>query len=327
MQYDFLFDRASHLLAIGYNVDGRRRDTSYYDCWLRKLDYAVWSNLPGTITAGELVCPGAPARRSRWRAGPCFVERLDVRIPDAAAGHADLRATRCSTRPARRGGQRRSSTGGSAAVPWGMSESGYNTTDAHLNYQYRAFGVPGLGLKRGLADDLVIAPYASAHGADGGSRGGLRQSAAAGGGRIRGRYRLLRGDRLHPSRLPRGQSSAVVRSFMAHHQGMSFLSLAYLLLDRPMQRRFEADPSFQATTLLLQERIPKGYRVLSADGRGLRMRDRFRRHRRRVRARLQQPDTPLPEVQLAVQRPLSRDGHQRRRRLQPLEGTGRHALA
>ena len=47
-------------------------------------------------------------------------------------------------------------------VPWGISESGYNTIDAHLNYQYRAFGVPGLGLKRGLADDLVIAPYASA---------------------------------------------------------------------------------------------------------------------------------------------------------------------
>ena len=47
-------------------------------------------------------------------------------------------------------------------VPWGISESGYNRTDVHLNYQYRAFGVPGLGLKRGLAEDLVIAPYATA---------------------------------------------------------------------------------------------------------------------------------------------------------------------
>src|SRR5207244_9400693 len=47
-------------------------------------------------------------------------------------------------------------------VPWGISESGYNRTDVHLNFQYRAFGVPGLGLKRGLAEDLVIAPYASA---------------------------------------------------------------------------------------------------------------------------------------------------------------------
>src|SRR4029453_18285618 len=47
-------------------------------------------------------------------------------------------------------------------VPWGISESGYFKTDAQLNYQYRAFGVPGLGFKRGLADDLVVAPYAGA---------------------------------------------------------------------------------------------------------------------------------------------------------------------
>ena len=60
-----------------------------------------------------------------------------------------------------------------------------------------------------------------------------------------------------PSRLPHGQSSAVVQSFMAHHQGMSLLALAYLILDRPMQKRFESDPMFQATMLLLQERIPK----------------------------------------------------------------------
>ena len=52
--------------------------------------------------------------------------------------------------------------GNQRGVPWGISECGYNTVDAALNYQYRAFGVPGLGLQRGLAEDLVIAPYASA---------------------------------------------------------------------------------------------------------------------------------------------------------------------
>ena len=133
-------------------------------------------------------------------------------------------------------------------VPWGISESGYNTIDAQLNYQYRAFGVPGLGLKRGLADDLVIAPYASALAlmvAPEAACANLQRLAADG---LRGRLRLLRGDRLHAvAPAARADAASIVRSFMAHHQGMSLLSLAYLLLDRPMQRRFESDPLFQAT--------------------------------------------------------------------------------
>jgi hypothetical protein len=100
-----------------------------------------------------------------------------------------------------------------------------------------------------------------------------------------------------PSRLPPGQSSAVVRSFMAHHQGMSLLSLAHLLLDRPMQKRFESDPLFQATMLLLQERIPKATAFYAhttelsehhmASG-ALEMPIRV----------FSSPDTPNPEVQL-----------------------------
>ena len=142
-------------------------------------------------------------------------------------------------------------------VPWGISESGYNTVDASLNYQYHAFGVPGLGLTRGLADDLVVAPYASALGTDGRPRGGMREPAATGRAGLEGRFGFYEAVDYTPARLPRGQSSAIVRSFMAHHQGMNLLALAYLLLGRPMQRRFESDPLFQATLLLLQERIPK----------------------------------------------------------------------
>ena len=142
-------------------------------------------------------------------------------------------------------------------VPWGISESGYNTVDAHQNYQYRAFGVPGLGLKRGLAEDLVIAPYASVMAlmvAPEEACLNLQRLAAEG---ICGRYGFYEAIDYTASRLPRGQSSAIVRSFMAHHAGMSLLSLAYLVLDRPMQKRFESDPLFRATSLLLQERVPK----------------------------------------------------------------------
>lgn len=141
-------------------------------------------------------------------------------------------------------------------VPWGISECGYNTVDAALNYQYRAFGVPGLGLKRGLSDDLVVAPYACALALmvmpDAACRN-LQRLVQEG---MQGDYGLFEAMDYTPSRLPRGQNGAVVRSFMAHHQGMSLLAFAHVLLDQPMQKRFVSDPQLQATTLLLQERIP-----------------------------------------------------------------------
>ena len=142
-------------------------------------------------------------------------------------------------------------------VPWGISESGYNTVDARMNYQYRAFGVPGLGLQRGLAQDLVIAPYASMMAlmvAPEAACQNLQRLAADG---FSGRYGMYEAIDYTPARLPRGQTRALVRSFMAHHQGMGLLALDYLLHDEPMQRRFVADPEFQATLLLLQERIPR----------------------------------------------------------------------
>ncbi len=142
-------------------------------------------------------------------------------------------------------------------VPWGISESCYNVVDSNLTYQYRAFGVPGLGFKRGLGQDLVIAPYATVmalmvdpHAA----YENLQRMKSKG---FEGRYGFYEAVDFTPIRLSRGQSHAVIQTFMAHHQGMSLLSLAYLLLNQPMQKRFEADPQFQTALLLLQEQVPK----------------------------------------------------------------------
>ena len=142
-------------------------------------------------------------------------------------------------------------------MPWGISESGYNKTDAHLNYQYRAFGVPGLGFKRGLGEDLVVAPYASVMALmvePAAACANIRTLMRAG---VAGEYGLYEAVDYTASRLPPGKTSVIVRSFMSHHQGMAFLSLAYVLRDRPMQRRFDAEPAFQATALLLQEKVPR----------------------------------------------------------------------
>jgi cyclic beta-1,2-glucan synthetase len=297
MEYDFLFDKASHLLAIGHNVDSRRRDTSSYDLLASEARLCSFvaiaqGQLPqeSWFALGRLLTNvgGEPILVS-W-SGSMFEYLMPLLVMPAY--ERTLLDETCKAAVARQ-----IEYGTKRGVPWGISESGFNSLDAHLNYQYRAFGVPGLGLKRGLADDLVIAPYASALAlmvAPEEACLNMQRLAAEG---AEGRFGFYEAVDYTPSRLPRRQSSAVVRSFMAHHVGMSFLSLAYLLLDRPMQKRFEADPLFQATTLLLQERVPRATTFYSQTA------DLAEAHTASTGAEtsvryFNSPDTPFPQVQL-----------------------------
>ncbi|HET7287741.1 MAG TPA: glucoamylase family protein, partial [Pyrinomonadaceae bacterium] len=138
------------------------------------------------------------------------------------------------------------------------SEAAYNVRDLHFNYQYGPFGVPGLGLKRGLIEDLVVAPYATmlALSVDPvASMSNLRRLHKEG---ALGPYGFYESIDYTAERLPEGQKSVLIRAFMAHHQGMSLVSLANLLVEDPGPSRFHSDPAIQATELLLQERIPVG---------------------------------------------------------------------
>ncbi len=298
MDYDFLFDEARHLLAIGYNVSERRRDASYYDLLASEARLASFvaiaqGQLPqeSWFALGRLliIAGGEPTLLS-W-SGSMFEYLMPLLVmPTYENTLLDQTCRAAVDRQIEYGRQR--------GVPWGVSESGYNTVDVHLNYQYRAFGVPGLGLKRGLAEDLVIAPYASALALMVAPRAAclnLQRLAAAG---FQGRFGFFEAIDYTPSRLPRGQASAVVRSFMTHHQGMSFLALAYLLLDRPMQKRFESAPLFQATTLLLQERIPETpafYSQTTSEITDIHTTASGQEAPVRV---FDSPNTPLPEVHL-----------------------------
>ena len=150
-------------------------------------------------------------------------------------------------------------------VPWGISECAYNLSDRHGNYQYKAFGVPGLGLKRGLADELVVAPYATALAAMVEPQlavRNLRRLSDDGRAGAYGYYEAIDYTHGAAGELGAGETSdpsggTVVRAFMAHHQGMTLVSLANVLLGNPMVKRFHADPRVQATELLLQERVPR----------------------------------------------------------------------
>ncbi len=153
--------------------------------------------------------------------------------------------------------------GRSRRVPWGLSESAYSLTDPHGNYMYKAFGVPGLGLKRGLAEDLVVAPYATALAAM------VDPAAAAANFRRIAREAPVTSFGFEESldytprtagsgedAQPHGRSYPV-HAFFAHHQGMSLVAITNAVLGAPMVRRFHSDPRVQATEPLLQERVPR----------------------------------------------------------------------
>lgn len=141
-------------------------------------------------------------------------------------------------------------------VPWGISESGYYSFDASMAYQYRAFGVPGLGLKRGLAEDLVVAPYASLLALPLRPPAVMHNLETLRKHDLLGHYGLYESIDFTQSRLPPGQDGAVVRSYMAHHQGMILLSIVNFLQQQVMVERFHTDPRVEAADLLLHEHVP-----------------------------------------------------------------------
>src|SRR5207253_2907024 len=142
-------------------------------------------------------------------------------------------------------------------VPWGISESGFSALDIALDYQYQSFGVPGLGLKRGLGQNLVIAPYATALALAVGPHAALANFRRLKMEGVDGPHAFYEAIDYTRDRLVEKRRPAIVRSYMAHHQGMSLVALANCLLGEPMVRRFHAEPIVRATELLLQERVPQ----------------------------------------------------------------------
>ncbi|MCD8260495.1 MAG: hypothetical protein LUD15_02540 [Bacteroides sp.] len=131
---------------------------------------------------------------------------------------------------------------GKYRIPWGISESGYNRPDTQFNYQYQAFGVPSLGLKRGLSKDLVIAPYATMLVLMVNPRKAYENLLRLIAEGQEGRYRYYEAIDYTPSHLPLNEKKVTIFSFMAHHQGMGLLALTNLMKDNSMQKRFIGSP-------------------------------------------------------------------------------------
>ena len=257
MQFGFLLDPVRKLLSIGYVVHERVLDANCYDLVASEARLASFFAIAkGDIPARHWFRLGRAvvlvARRAAlisW-SGSMFEYLMPALVMRAPGGSLLAQTSQVIVKKQIEYGQ-------AQGVPWGISESAYNVRDFEFTYQYSNFGVPGLGLKRGLDANLVIAPYATALAAmvdpSAAARNFEKLARAGGLGRF-GCYEALD---YTPSRLPEGETVAVVAAYMAHHQGMSIVAIANALLNSGMRTRFHADPLVQASELLLQERVPR----------------------------------------------------------------------
>ena len=261
MQFGFLFDPERRLLSIGYRAAEGTHDGSCYDLLASEARLASFiaiakSDVPARhwFRLGRAATPvGHGAALISW-AGSMFEYLMPSLVMRAPAGSLLEQTNRLIVR-------RQMEYGATLGVPWGVSESAYNARDLELTYQYSNFGVPGLGLKRGLSESAVIAPYATALAAMIDPQAAARNFARLTAIGARGRYGFYEALDYTPSRLPEETEVAIVRAFMAHHQGMTVVAIANALMGGKMRERFHAEPQVQATELLLQERTPRDVSV------------------------------------------------------------------
>jgi cyclic beta-1,2-glucan synthetase len=257
LDFKFLLDEQRQVFHIGYNVTAEKLDTSYYDLLASEARLASliaiakgdapqshWLHLgrPVTMVDGKQVLLSWSGTMFEYLMPLLFTKIYEETfLYDScyAALDAQIGYTKQQN------------------IPWGVSESGYYTFDVNMNYQYRAFGVPSLGYKRDLPEDLVIAPYACLLGLSLQPRAVLENVAHLEKLNMLGRFGLYESIDYTKTRLPVGQAYAIVQAYMAHHQGMILLAACNYLSNNIIVERFHADERIQSIELLLQEKIPQ----------------------------------------------------------------------
>ncbi len=251
-----LYDSKKQLFSIGYNLEENRLTNSYYDLLAseaRQTSYIAvargevpprhWSKLGRSITVVDFY-----RGLVSWT-GTMFEYLMPLILMKNYKNTLLDETYSFVVRSQKKYGRHK-------RVPWGVSESGFYALDIDLNYQYKAVGVPWLGLKRGLLEDTVVSPYSTflallvdpKSAVDNIKR--LRREG------LDGAYGFYEAIDYTAERLPFGSRKAVVKSYMVHHEGMSLLSLNNFLNRNIMQVRFHNDPVVKAGELLLQEKVP-----------------------------------------------------------------------
>ncbi|MDH3497172.1 MAG: hypothetical protein OER21_10435 [Gemmatimonadota bacterium] len=271
MDFRFLFDASRKLFSIGFRAADNTLDPSCYDLLASEARLASFVAIAkGDVSPrhwfllGRSLTPvGRGAALVSW-SGSMFEYLMPLLVMEQPARSLlDLTSHLAVARQIRYGTER--------GVPWGVSESAYNVRDVKLTYQYSDFGVPGLGLKRGLFEDVVVAPYATALAAMVDPKAAIANVPRLEAAGARGVYGFYEALDFTPSRLPEDEQVAVVRAYMAHHQGMTIVSLGNVVHQGLTRRRFHAHPMIQASELLLQERTPRAVAVTHPRGEEVRV--------------------------------------------------------
>ncbi len=271
MDFRFLFDSSRKLFSIGYRVADSTLDPNCYDLLASEARLASFvaiakgDALPRHwFLLGRSLTPVGPGAALVSWSGSMFEYLMPLLVMEQPAHSLlDLTCRLVVGRQVRYGMERR--------VPWGVSESAYNVRDVEFTYQYSDFGVPGLGLKRGLFEDVVVAPYATALAAMVDPRAALGNIARLEENGAGGTYGLYEALDFTPARLPDRERVAVIRAYMAHHQGMTIVSLGNVIHDGLTRRRFHSHPMIRAAELLLQERTPRSVAVMRPRGEEVQM--------------------------------------------------------
>ena len=261
MDFSFLMDPDNKLLAVGYRVGENALDQSHYDLLASEARLASFVGIAkGDLRPshwfrlGRSMTPmGVESALISW-SGSMFeylMPLLVMRSPPESILDTTYRAV--VRRQIEYGNERR--------IPWGISEAAYAARDIHLVYQYRAFGVPGLGFERGLSEDLVVAPYATLLATMVEPRDAVTNLTRLNSLGALGRYGYYEALDFTPSRLPEDGESVLVRAYMAHHQAMSLISLTNVIFAGLCRDLFHSDPWVRAAELLLHERVPRDVEV------------------------------------------------------------------
>jgi len=256
-QFGWLFDESRQLLSLGSHVAEDRTDASCYDLLASEARLASFLAIAkGDVPSKHwwrlgrgLRDVGGGAVLVSW-SGSLFEYLMPSLVMQEPVGSLLDQTCRLVVREQIRHGERR-------GLPWGVSESAYNVRDVELTYQYSSFGVPGLGQKRGLGDDAVVAPYATALATTMAPRAAVDNFVRLAAAGASGRYGFHEALDYTTTRRPPGVDVVVVRAFMAHHQGMTLVAIGNVLHGGRTRARFHAAPMVRATELLLQERIPR----------------------------------------------------------------------
>ncbi len=257
MNFSFLLREDRKLLSIGYRVEERQLDESCYDLLASEARLtSLFAIAKGDIHTEHWFRLGRPIVEIGFRgalmswSGSMFEYLMPPLVMKEPQGGILNQTSQLVIK-------RQIQYGRSKQIPWGISEAAYNGRDREMTYQYTNFGVPGLGLKRGLALNTVIAPYATVLAAQfmpAEATENLRRLRLIG---ALGRYGYYDAVDFTPQRVPEGDRRAIVYNYMAHHQGMSIVSIANAIFEGRMRDRFHSDPVIEAAELLLQEKAPR----------------------------------------------------------------------